>query len=259
MVSAWGVANGLVLGQVKVDAKSNEITAIPQLLKMLDITDCVVTIDAMGTQKEIAKQIIDQKADYVLTLKLNHSNLLADVAALFERLERDRFLNADAEPIFHSRHITRDADHGRVETRNCLVVNALDEIPSAAEWANLCSLVKITRNRLLPNASKSDDAPKDEVRYYITSLAPDAKKILEAVRSHWRIENSLHWVLDVTFDEDQNRSRLGHGPENLATMRHIAINLCKSNTTRKASVNRKRNMAAWEQDFLTEIITNRKN
>jgi predicted transposase YbfD/YdcC len=252
MVSAWGAANGLVLGQVKVDAKSNEITAIPQLLKMLDIRGCTVTLDAMGTQKEIAKQIIDQKADYVLALKDNHPNLLADVAALFERLQRDRFLDADAEPIFHSRHTTRDADHGRVETRTCLVTDVLGQIPAVSDWAGLRSVVQITRERI------SGGNASQEIHYYLTSHPADARKVLEAVRSHWRIENSLHWVLDVTFDEDQNRSRLGHGPENLATLRHIALNLCKSNTTRKASVNRKRNMAAWEPDFLTEIITNRK-
>ena len=252
MVSAWGALNGLVLGQVKVDSKSNEITAIPQLLKMLDIKGCIVTIDAMGTQKQIAAQIREQQADYVLAVKDNQPTLFADVQAFFERMHQDRFLDAEAEPIFHTRHTTRDADHGRIETRTCIASDILDQIPSASAWPALQSVVQLTSERIVSGKTSL------ETRYYITSLPADAKSILAAVRSHWRVENSLHWVLDVTFDEDQSRNRLGNGPENLSTLRHIALNLCKSNTTRKASVNRKRNMAAWEPDFLTELLTNQK-
>jgi len=252
MVSAWGAANGLVLGQVKVESKSNEITAIPQLLKMLDIQGCIVTIDAMGTQKQIAAQIVEQQGDYVLCVKDNHPSLFADVVAFFERSHQDRFLDGEAEPIFHTSHTTRDADHGRIETRTCIASDILDQIPASADWANLRSIVELTSERI------SSGKTTTQKRYYITSLPADAKSILAAVRSHWRVENSLHWVLDVTFDEDQRRNRLGHGPENLSVLRHIAINLCKSNTTRKASVNRKRNMAAWEPEFLTELITKRK-
>jgi len=252
MVSAWGALNGLVLGQVKVDSKSNEITAIPQLIKMLDITGCTVTIDAMGTQKQIAGQIREQQADYVLAVKDNQPTLFADVTAFFERLHKDRFLDGEAEPIFHTRHTTRDAEHGRIETRMAIASDVLDQIPSASQWSGLQSVVQLTSERTVSGKTSL------ETRYYITSLPADAKSILSAVRSHWRVENSLHWVLDVTFDEDQSRNRLGHGPENLSTLRHIALNLCKTNTTRKASVNRKRNMAAWEPDFLTELLTNQK-
>ena len=252
MVSAWGALNGLVLGQVKVDDKSNEITAIPELLRLLDIRGTTITIDAIGTQKQIATQIIEGGADYILAVKANQPDLMADVVSFFERAQRDRFLDGEANPILRDRSQTRDADHGRVETRTCLVSDALDQIPSASSWANLRSVIQMTSKRQI------GEKTTQETRYFITSRPPNAAALLRDIRLHWRIENCLHWVLDVTFDEDQNRSRVGHGPQNLAALRHIALNLCQSNTTRKASVRRKRNMAAWEPEFLVELLTNKK-
>ena len=252
MVSAWGALNGLVLGQVKVNAKSNEITAIPELLRLLDIRGSTITIDAMGTQKQIADQIVDSGADYILAVKGNQPDLMADVEAFFDRAHRDRFLDTDANVISHDRSQTRDADHGRVETRTCIVSDRIDQIPSASAWTGLHSIVQVQNERRL------GEKVTQETRYYITSRAPNATSILRDIRYHWRIENCLHWVLDVTFDEDQNRTRVGHGPQNLAALRHIALNLCQSNTTRKASVRRKRNMAAWEPEFLAELLTNQK-
>ena len=252
MVSAWGALNGLVLGQVKVSEKSNEITAIPELLRLLDIGGATITIDAMGTQKQIAAQIVEGGADYILAVKGNQPDLQADLHAFFERTHRDRFLDAQANVIPHTRCQTRDADHGRIETRTCIASDMLDQIPSASAWTNLRSLVQVQSER------RVGDKVTHETRYYITSRAPDAAKILQDIRLHWRIENCLHWVLDVTFDEDRNRTRLGHGPENLAALRHIALNVFKSNTTRKASVRRKRNMAAWDPEFVIELLTNQK-
>ena len=252
MVSAWGALNGLVLGQVKVNAKSNEITAIPELLRLLDIAGSTITIDAMGTQKQIAAQIVEGGADYILAVKGNQPDLMADVEAFFERAHTDRFLDADANVISHDRSQTRDADHGRIETRTCIVSARLDQIASASAWTGLRSIVQVQSERRI------GDKITQETRYYITSRAPNAASILRDIRYHWRIENCLHWVLDVTFDEDQNRTRVGHGPQNLAALRHIALNLCQSNTTRKASVRRKRNMAAWEPEFLAELLTNQK-
>jgi predicted transposase YbfD/YdcC len=249
MVSAWGSANGLVLGQVKTDTKSNEITAIPKLLAMLDITGCTVTIDAMGTQKEIAKQIIDQGGDYILPVKDNHPNLRADIEAFFERAIADRFLDGNADTIPHKKSRMFDADHGRIETRKCLCTDYLDDIQDTDAWKGIQSIAMIESEREL-NGKKSV-----ERRYYITSLPPSARRINAAIRTHWGVENSLHWVLDVDFNEDQCRTRKDNGPQIRATLNRIAINICKANTTKKASINIKRKSAGWNPDFLTQLIT----
>ena len=250
MVSAWSQANGLVLGQVKVDDKSNEITAIPQLLAMLDLEDCIVTLDAQGTQRAIVHQIRQKKADYVVAVKANQPDLMADIEAFFERNRANRFLDADASVVAHTYQETVDADHGRIETRRCWACGLVDEIPSSPVWSGLTSFALVERERL------KDGVSTLEKSYYISSLVPDAGKLLAAIRGHWSIENSLHWVLDVTFDEDQHRLRKDNAPQNMATIRHIALNMLKNNTTRKASVRRKRNMAAWEPSFLEEVINN---
>ena len=250
MVSAWGCANGLVLGQIKTDDKSNEITAVPRLLEMLDINGCIVTLDAMGSQKAIARQIRKQGGDYVLAVKANQPDLRGDVQNFFDKASANRFLDADAEPIPYSYHKTIDGDHGRIETRECWASDHLSGVIAPEAWTDLRSLVRVCATR------KIQDQETQETRYFICSLPPNAAELLHAVRSHWRIENSLHWVLDVTFHEDQNRTRKDNGPQNLATLRHIALNLCKKNTSRKASMRRKLNMAAWEPDFLEEILTN---
>ena len=248
IVSAWGSANGLVLGQVKTNEKSNEITAIPILLKMLDLQGCIVTIDAIGTQKSIAKQICEQKADYILPVKNNQPNLSADLQAAFERWEGNRWMDANANPIAHSFHQTVDADHGRIETRSCLCTEYLDGITEAQNWHGLKTIIKIQRKR---------DNENVYIRYFITSLRADAQTILGAVRAHWGIENSLHWVLDVNFREDYSRTRKDNGAQIRAMLNRVANNICKSNTTEKMAISQKRHRAAWDENFLEQIITNR--
>lgn len=253
MVSAWGSRNGITLGQVKVDDKSNEITAIPKLLAMLDIRGRIITVDALGTQKAIAEQVIAQGGDYVMAVKDNHPDLSADIIAFFERNRANRFQDAEADPVSHDYCQTRDADHGRIETRTCWCSDVLADIVQAGQWPGLRSIVLVESQRI--HAGKTSL----EQRYFLSSLPADAKKLLNAVRTHWTIENSLHWVLDVTFREDEARTRKGSGPQVKSALNRIAINLCKSNTTRKVAVSRKRNMASWDQEFLTELITGKNN
>lgn len=250
MVSAWGTANGIALGQVKVDDKSNEITAIPKLLEMLDIRGRIVTLDAMGTQKAIAKQIRDAGGDYVLAVKDNNPNLLADIAAFYERYRNNHFMDGNADIIPHDYCQTVDADHGRIETRRCWCTNLLDEISDTHLWPGLQSIILVESQRQSQGAF--------EQRYYISSLPPKATLLLKAVRTHWSIENCLHWLLDVVFREDEARTRKRNGAHIKSALNRIAINLCKTNTTRNAATSRKRNMASWNPDFLTELITGRK-
>lgn len=249
LVSAWSSANGIVLGQVKIDDKSNEITAIPKLLDMLDLSGRIVTLDAMGTQKEIARQIRQKKADYVLAVKDNHPNLAADIRALFERNRANHFMDGNADLVSHTYHQTVDADHGRIETRRCWCTDRIEDIDGADQWEGLKSLVLVEAERLHQGQTTL------EPRLYISSLPPNAQRLLEVVRTHWTIENCLHWVLDVTFREDESRTRKGNGAQMKSALNRIAINLCKINTTRNAATSRKRNMASWDQDFLTELIT----
>ena len=248
MVSAWGSANGLVLGQVKTDEKSNEITAIPKLLEMLDIAGCTITIDAMGTQKDIAQQIIDKEADYVLPVKDNHPNLRADIEAFFERAIAGRWKDEHDEPIAHSSNTTFDADHGRSETRKCLCTDVLDDILDAKAWKGLRTIARIETQRTINGKTST------ECRYYISSLSPKAKRINKAVRTHWGVENNLHWVLDVAFDEDRCRTRKNSGAEIRAALNRIAINLCKADTTKKIGIKNKRKAAGWNTEYLTTLI-----
>ena len=251
MVTAWSSANGIVLGQVKTDVKSNEITAIPNLLKMLDIEGCIITIDAMGTQKKIAEQIIEQKGDYLLAVKANQPNLQQDLVEAFKRYRENRWMDGNADDIPHDYIETVDTGHGRTVTRRCWCTNVMDGITSAPDWTGLKTIVLFESNRDL------DADGKPTIRYYITSLKPDAANILRAIRTHWQVENKLHWVLDVNFREDQNRTRKGFGAQVRSMLNRIAINLCKTNTTRKAATSRKRNMASWDESFLFELITNK--
>ena len=262
MVSAWGSANGLVLGQVKVDDKSNEITAVPQLLALLDLQGCIVTLDAMGTQRAIAKQIIEQGGDYVLPVKGNQPELQADVAAFFEQAWADRVLDAEAQVLPHTFHQTTDAEHrpptpntgawrcAGVEVRRCWACPVTAQITSAERWEGIQSIALIESERTIKGGTTTDR------RYFLSSLPPAARQVMHAVRAHWGIENSLHWVLDVTFREDASRVRKDNAPQNMTTLRHMALNILKCNTTRKASLKRKRQMAAWELAFLTELIQN---
>ena len=246
MVNVWASANGLVLGQAKVDEKSNEITAIPKLLKLLDLAGCLVTIDAMGCQTEIAREIVEAEADYLLAVKENQGNLYEDVRDLFQGAEEFGF---EGVPYDFAR--TLNKNHGRIETRECWVItdpDCLDYIQNRQQWANLNAVVKVTAHR------ETGAETSVQSRYYITSLSGQAKTLLEATRSHWSIENSLHWTLDVTFREDLSRVRKDHGPQNLAVLRQIALNLLKKETTLKRGIQGKRHKAGWVEDYLLKVL-----
>ena len=246
MVSAWATTNHLVLGQVKVDEKSNEITAIPQLLKALEISGCIITIDAMGCQTEIAAAIIDQEADYVLALKDNQGNLHEDVKLLFDDLEASAY-----QAYTYDYDKTVNKGHGRIEIRECWTISdpeILRHLRGFDRWKKLATVSRIRSQRWVGDEKSCED------RYHITSLT-GAKRILSAVRSHWGIENQLHWCLDIAFDEDRCRVRKGNGAENFAILRHIALNLLKQETTCKRSIKGKRLLAGWDEDYLFKVLS----
>lgn len=247
LVSAWSVENQLSLGQVAVDEKSNEITAIPELLQLLELRGAIVTIDAMGCQKEIAQQIVDGGGDYVLAVKENHPKLHAALADHFLQLHESDFADGDCR-----RHTTNSNDHGRQETRSYYTAPLPESLQAfREEWAGLNSVGQAI------TISQRDGKETSEVRFYISSLAPRVKRFANAVRGHWGIENSLHWVLDVTFDEDRSRIRKDHGPENFALLRRLATSLIKQDTS-TGSVRKKRKRAAWNNQALLNILTARR-
>ena len=246
MVSAWASASGVALGQTRVDERSNEITAIPRLLEMLQVEGCIVTIDAMGCQKEVASKILDEKADYVLAVKKNQGRLHEDVHDIFDLARKSGFDSLD-----HDYHETTNADHGRIETRRCWAVSDLDHIryvDDGGQWPGLTTLVMVEGERLVGGKTTV------ESRYYISSLPNDASVLLNAVRSHWSIENQLHWSLDVTFNEDGSRVRSGNGAENFSVLRRMALNLLKAETSTKRSIAGKRKDAAWDNDYLLKVL-----
>lgn len=246
MVSAWAAENHVVLGQVKVDDKSNEITAIPQLLDLLEISGCIVTIDAMGCQREIARKIVEDKdADYVLALKGNQSGLFEDVKGLFEHAQEVGFENCE-------HHRTKEKGHGRLEVRECWTLSdpeSLASIQSLANWRDLRTVIMVKSERFV------GDKRSEESRYYISSLSGDAERALEAVRGHWGIENKVHWVLDIAFREDDCRIRKGNGAQNFAILRHIALNLLKQEKTAKCGVKTKRLKAGWDESYLLKVLS----
>jgi predicted transposase YbfD/YdcC len=249
MVSAWASSSRLVLAQAKVEAKSNEITAVPALLSLLDLTGCIVTADAMSCQRAIAAQIVQQGGDYVLALKGNQENLHDDVRRFFEYAAARRF-----EATLHQEYLCRDNDHGRIETRRLVQVD-LAHLESRwadvqQQWAGLSSLLMLQSERQIGQKTTT------ETRYYLCSLSGDAKKAAHAVRQHWGIENSVHWVLDVVFDEDACRIRKDHGPQNFAVLRHMALNLLPQEKTNKRGIKAKQKRAGWDNAFLTKLLTN---
>ena len=246
MVSAWATQQSLTLGQVKTDEKSNEITAIPQLLELLDLNGCIVAIDAMGCQREIARQITDNGADYVLAVKENQGQLYESIQDLFHGAEA---LGFDGAPYDHTE--TVDKGHGRVERRECWVIadpNCLDYVDPKGRWPQLKAVVKVMGHRQTAEGSTRQS------RYYISSLAGSAEQLLAAVRSHWSIENSLHWTLDVSFREDQCRVRKDHGPQNMNLLRQIGHNLLKNEQTLKVGIQGKWLNAGWDEDYLLKVL-----
>lgn len=243
LVSAWATRNRLTLGQIKVDQKSNEITAVPQLLRLLEIKGCIVTVDALNTQKDIAHEIREQEADYVLALKENHPNLHAEVAGIFEAV---RNVNATDRAI--TPFETIETGHGRIETRRCWSIEAPDWLIGYDQWRDLKSLILVEARREIKGQQTT------ELRYYLSSLSADAKCAADAVRAHWGIENSLHWSLDVSFGEDDSRVRVGHAPENLALVRKITHNLLQHETTLKRGIKTKRLKAGWDEAYLLKVL-----
>lgn len=247
MVSAWAEQNHLVLGQRQVEAKSNEITAIPALLHLLDLQGCLVTIDAIGTQTKLAKQIVDAEGDYLFVVKHNQERLYTDLEMLFSYDQQQDFQDA---PYTYAKEVRKG--HGRIDVRECWATSHpeyLASVRQAKKWANLHSLVMIVRKRIL------DGEETVKTHFYISSLEADAKRILKATRQHWGIENGLHWVLDIAFNEDRSRVRKDHAPANLAVLRHMAVNLLKQETSAKGGIKAKRLQAGWNEDYLLTVLS----
>ena len=243
MVSAWASANRLILAQEQVDDKSNEITAIPALLAALELSGCIVTIDAMGTQRTIAEQIRDQGADYVLALKSNHPTLYEDVRTFFDEAEATQFQGIAYDYVEQT-----DGGHGRIEVRRCWAVGDVAWLRHQDRWAGLRSIAQVEARRLV------GESESVERRYYITSLAPEAERLLAAVRGHWGIENQVHWVLDMSFGEDGSRIRKDHGAANMSLLRRLTLNLIRREQTAKSSLKGKRKRAGWDNRYLETVL-----
>jgi predicted transposase YbfD/YdcC len=245
LVSAWATANGLSLGQVAADAKSNEITAIPQLLELLDLKGCVVTIDAAGCQKAVAAQIVDKGADYVLALKGNQGSLHEQVVEYFVQQ------TGAAKPERGvRRHRVTEEGHGRSESREVWVAPAPAALAGAGAWAGLATVVLVIRE----STDSATGKTTDEVRYFISSLPARVRRLADAVRQHWQIENNLHWVLDVAFGEDRRRLRDRTAAENVALLNRLALSLLRQDQAVKAGVKCKRKTAGWNEDYLLHVL-----
>lgn len=236
LVSAFATEARLVLGQTKVSEKSNEITAIPELLEWLDVKGATVTIDAMGCQKKIAQLIYERGGNYVLGLKGNHRSLLDEAKTFFEGA------------FTWDEHETIDGEHGRIETRHCFVTQQIDWIRDKEKWAGLKSIVMVESKREVKGQKST------ERRYYLSSLSEDAEKILKVIRSHWGIENSVHWVMDMSFGDDASRIRLGNAPENMAVIKHSALNMIRRYRNGRQTIKRLRKQAGWDNDVLHGIL-----
>jgi predicted transposase YbfD/YdcC len=249
LVSAWSSSAGVALGQVRTASKSNEITAIPVLLEMLDVQGAIITMDAMGCQRDIVGRIADKGAHYIVGLKNNQPSLAQAVEELFDAAN----VASPTDALQHD--VTLDKDHGRIETRRCAVLHDLSAIGQHVQaWPQLRSAVRVQSTREVINARAKGHQPDTERRYYISSLALDAAEFNRLIRSHWAIENQFHWALDVSFDEDACRVRMRDGAQNLAILRRIALNLLKHDKTAKTGLNNKRLRAGWNSDYLQTVL-----
>ena len=246
LVSAWATENRLVLGQIAVDAKSNEITAIPALLQVLSLHGCIVTIDAMGCQTAIAQTVLDRGADYVLALKGNQPATEQAVREVFADAQTHGF-----RELAHDHHRTVEKGHGRIEERRCWTISdpeALAYVNAEGRWPGLHTIAMVEADRTIGETTSR------ETRYYLSSLAGTARQISEAVRGHWGIENRLHWVLDIAFREDDCRVRQGYAAQNLTAVRHLALNLLRQERTAMAGVKARRLRAGWDEQYLLKVL-----
>lgn len=248
LVSAWAVETGIMLGQQKTAMKSNEIEAIPRLLDLIDVKGSTVTIDAMGCQTKIAKKILHNKADYVLSLKENQKSLYDSVKLLFALAEADK--KKQYKDMLHLRRIEKLRGHGRIETRKYTLVSARDAQSLQVRWPGLKGIGKVDIKRVTGNEVEHS------TRYFLTSLEyNDIEQFMRAVRKHWNIEINLHWSLDVSFNEDFNRNRKGHSAENLALIRRVALNLLKQENSKKIGISAKRKKSGWSNQYLLKVLT----
>lgn len=249
LVSAFATANGVALGQVATNQKSNEITAIPELLKLLDIRGCLITTDAMGCQSDIAADVVTRGGDYLLAVKGNQRLLHRDVRACFARLPDDPTLQR-----LRVTNTTENSGHGRVEKRVCDVLSGafvVDQLRHKSNWVSLNTIVRAVASR----TNKRTGTTTEHTRYYICSLkSPTAQRIQEAVRAHWGIENSLHWVLDMAMREDESRIRTDNAPANMAILRHIALNIIRSDKTRKVGIKISQHKAGWSTTYMEKLL-----
>jgi predicted transposase YbfD/YdcC len=246
MVSAWAAENRLVLAQLATEQKSNEITAIPELLRMLDLSGCIVTIDAMGTQKKIVKQIVEQKGDFALALKKNQGSLYTKVQETFELAKKDDFSN-----VKHEKTRIEEKGHGRQEIRAYWIIDdesVMSALDPHGDWEKLRSIGMVESTRIIGEKTTK------QVKYYILSIEGIVETFSHAVREHWGIENKVHWILDVAFREDLSRIREGHSAQNFAILRHIALNMLKKEKTAKGGIHAKRLKAGWSTNYLEKVL-----
>lgn len=243
LVSAFATERGLALAQVKTQDKSNEITAIPELLDALILKGCTVTLDAMGCQKKIVEKIIARQGNYVISLKGNQGQLHEDIKLFLETEKAREFKKTP-----HDYYETIEKGHGRIETRRYWITEKIDWLYKKEEWAGLNSIGMVESERYIQGVTTK------ETRFFIASIKPEANKFAQAVRQHWAIENNLHWQLDVSFDEDKLRARIGYATENLAIVRRMILNVLKQDVTRKTSLKTKRKVASWSEAYLMEML-----
>jgi len=248
LISAWSTRSNLVLAQQRIEDKSNEITAVAPMLDQIDIAGATVTLDALNTQKDIAHYLRERQAHYVLALKLNHPRLLTDVTKFFDQAAQRGFWTDAGERLPHGSLSTRNNDHGRLETRIYTCAPAPTWLDGFDEWPDLNTIVRVERTRQIgPNIST-------ETSHYLSSLPLAPAKLARAIRSHWSIENSLHWVLDIAFDEDRSRIRKQHAGHNMATLRRFTLGILKAEKTAKVGINARRKMAGWDENYRAKLV-----